>query len=196
VSERVESKELSDNKEYFLFLGLSIAIASLAMVALPYHKDIYALLTINFIVSFVGIVVFSFVLCGAWWIVCGRAPYERFFATYTYLTGPLILLTTMVVLISYGLLRLLDPTSFYALYEAGTGQAREQILSASSALAPFSISLVIGYLCVLLWGFVGWGAFRKINQVSKLRSFLAMILTGIFSLPVMALYYVFAAVFD
>jgi hypothetical protein len=38
-----------------------------------------------------------------------------------------------------------------------------------------------------LWIFVGWGAYRELNDLSKIRSFLALTLFSLFFIPVFAL---------
>jgi len=77
VLKRISSENFSKSNEPFLFLGLSVAISALIMAQLPYHKDVYTALIINFVLYFVGIVAMSFVIVG------GRAPYKEYFAVYT-----------------------------------------------------------------------------------------------------------------
>jgi hypothetical protein len=101
-----------------------------------------------------------------------------------------------ILLISFGILRTLDADTFYALQNASTGQARKEIIQHSSAIVPFAASFAIGSMLLSLWGYISWGAYRQINHLSKMRSFLAFTLAGILSVPVVVLFYLLRAAFD
>jgi hypothetical protein len=196
VLKRISSENFSKSNESFLFLGISVSIIALIVAQLPYHKDIYTLLVMAFVVNLVVIVAFSFVIRAAWWIVGGRAPYKEYFAVYTYIASAATLMWMCFLLISYGILRILDADSFYALYEASTGQARNEIIQNSSAIVPFGVSLIIGFILLSLWAYISWCAYRQINHLSRMRSFLAFTLTGILSVPVLVLLFVLGSAFD
>ena len=52
-------------------------------------------------------------------------------------------------------------------------------------LCVFVAGLIIGNI----WGFIGWGAFRQLNGLSKKHSLGALLLVSFFSLPVTGLTY-------
>lgn len=45
-------------------------------------------------------------------------------------------------------------------------------------------------LLTFAWGFIGWGAYREMNQLSRFRSCAALFLTILFSAPIAAALYV------
>jgi hypothetical protein len=58
----------------------------------------------------------------------------------------------------------------------------------SSSIYQLSISIgLIGFGCGLLWILAGWGAYRELNHLSRLRSIVAGVLFALFSVPVLAI---------
>jgi len=89
VLNKVASEKLFEAKEYFLFLALTVAIITIVSMLHPVHDEIYIALAKNFVcIGFVG---YSFAVRAAFWLVGGRASYEKFFAAYTYIASPMLL---------------------------------------------------------------------------------------------------------
>jgi hypothetical protein len=187
VLKKVKSKTLFESKEYFLFLALSIAIITIISMLYPIHGEIYTTLAKNLVLIFIGFIGYSFAVRGAFWVVGGRAPYEKFFSVSTYISSPMLLINYMIGLISNGIFRLLDPDAYDALSKSSSFNARSQIISNSSAANVFYIFVAIGFGLIVLWSYICWGAFREINQLSRIRSFVAFVLAWIFAQPVFVL---------
>lgn len=187
VLKKVKSEKLSKSKEYFLFLALSVAVITIISMLYPIQNEIYTTLARNLVLVFVGFAGYSLAVRGAFWIVGGRAPYETFFAVYTYISSPMLLICCIFGLVSNGIFRFLDPDAYDALSKASSLGARNQIISDSSAANIFYICVAIGFGLIFLWSYVCWGAFREINHVSRTRSFVAFVLAWIFAQPVFVL---------
>jgi hypothetical protein len=158
VLKKVESEHFSESRGYFLFLALSVAIITIISMLYPIHNEIYTTLGINFVLIFIGFVGYSFAVRGAFWVVGGRAPYEKFFAVYTYISGPMLLINSIFGLISNGIFRLLDADAYDALSKANSFHTRNQIISNSSAANIFYICVAIGFGLIFVWSYVCWGA--------------------------------------
>jgi hypothetical protein len=59
-------------------------------------------------------------------------------------------------------------------------------LMASNAGIPLQFTASFFVSVVLLWIVAGWGAYRELNHLSRLRSAIAFILFAGFSIPVIA----------
>jgi hypothetical protein len=187
VLKKVETEALFESKEYFLFLALTVAVITIVSMLYPNHGEIYATLARNFVVIFVGFIGYSLAVRGAFWVAGGRAPYETFFAAYTYISCPMLLINNVIGLIANGLFRLLDPDAYDALSKAGSLASRNQIIANSPAADVFYVSIAIGFGLIVFWSYICWGAFREINHLSRIRSSVAFVVAWIFALPVFVL---------
>src|SRR4029077_6567663 len=100
VLKKVETEALVESKEDFLFLALTVAVITIVSMLYPNHGEIYATLARNFVVIFVGFIGYSLAVRGAFWVAGGRAPYETFFAAYTYISCPMLLINNVIGLIA------------------------------------------------------------------------------------------------
>jgi hypothetical protein len=98
-------------------------------------------------------------------------------------------------LISHGFFKAADPLLyreyFDALKKANSMQNWSQTYAdlvlryKQSDVADIANSIgALGYLILNIWGFIGWGAFRQLNGLSKLRSSVALIITLVLFVPV------------
>jgi len=187
ILNKVASEKLFETKEYFLFLALTVAIITIVSMLYPVHDEIYIALAKNFVLIFIGFLGYSFAVRAAFWLAGGRAPYEKFFATYTYIASPMLLVNQLIVLISNGLFRLVDPKAYDALPKAGSLADRSQIISDSAAAYVVYTSSAIDFCLIVLWSYICWGAFREINHVSKARSAVALVIGWTLAVPVLVL---------
>jgi hypothetical protein len=138
-------------------------------------------------------------LCVAWRIVQGRAPLSKFFAIHFYYSGVLGLIETGWFMAMVGVLRVRD-ADFYsqlmdAVYHGTSGTfivGQIERLQASHTFLPLMLITFIGLCVMLVWIVAGWGAYRKLNHLSKLRSALAATLFAAFCVPVTAMIYLIA----
>jgi hypothetical protein len=112
---------------------------------------------------------------------------RKFFAVYTYLASPMILINYMIDLISNGFFRVLDPKAYEALSTAGSLAARSEIISNSKAVYVVYTFTAIDFCLVVLWSYIGWGAFREINHLSRMRSAVALVIGWTLAVPVLLL---------
>lgn len=167
-----------------VFLGISMSLAWLLQAQLIGSDDfisqfISALVRVLFLV-----VLYSAVLRLSWRIVGGKAGLKAFMITYAYYTGVVIIIIVLFALVGQGIIKTFSPD----LYEV----IRANDPVAISDAAPFNdqwfvtgfVMTVVGIVAASIWAFVGWGAYRQLNNLTKRKSFIAMFLTGLFSIPI------------
>ena len=90
------------------------------------------------------------------------------------------------------MLLMLDPQLYTLLLKTGETGDWRTFLQVDPFKRTSFIAATIGYVLIVLltatWGVVGWGAFRELNGLSRLRSAMALILTAVFSVPLLLLY--------
>ncbi|HEX9173176.1 MAG TPA: hypothetical protein VF861_10975 [Telluria sp.] len=99
----------------------------------------------------------------AWKLVGGQATIRQLFVCTAYLSGPTTFLLLMFFSIGDVLFRFAD-----------TGG---QAISTGSAM--------VGAALAFVWATLGWGAYRTVNRVSRLRSAIAYLLSAILAMPVL-----------
>jgi hypothetical protein len=186
VAERNKGSE-EDLIKAFTFLGVSLAIFFILQAGVP-AKDFLTDTAIHGILYLLFVVVFSGILRLSWRIVGGRAEYESFLITSSYYVGVLSIGFAGGALCFIGILRLLYPVSYswFVKFIAAP--------SLWKAYDPrFSRSILVAFVGFLtlgvptsVWAFIGWGAYRELNQLPRSRSCAALFLTTLFSLPVVA----------
>ena len=189
------------------FWIVSVVLALVCESALmPNGQSVAGFLGKQTILRVISLVGFVAVLRLAWRCVGGRAPYLSLFIPFAYLQGVAYVFGGLVRLLSLGIAKLFDPALAQAMLSKGDPSAQTDPLDAhlQKAFAGFQAgnrmplviaALVVGlpllaFLLAWAWVFLGWGAFRELNGVSKRRSFLAwMIWLVIFliALPIMLL---------
>jgi hypothetical protein len=181
---KINSDSFSRSKEYFIFLGLTIAVVTIVLTISSIHQDIFVSLIKNFVLISVSFIGYAILVRLAFWCVGSRAPFEKFFATNTYLAGPMLLVGCLMTLIAFGIFRSLDPFAYEALSRASGMEEREQIIASSQAPRTFLVSQSIWLILVFLWSCVSCGAYREANHVGRTRSLIAFVLAWTFAIPV------------
>ena len=194
VSERNKGNE-GDLIKAFTFLGVSMSIffilqAPFHMVGREFLSDAGA----HGILYLLFIVVFSAIVWLSWRIVGGKAPYQSFLITCSYYMGVLSVGFAAGALCFIGILRTFYPESYSwfvkflaapSLWNAYDPRFSGGILVASAGFLTLAVP-------TLVWGFIGWGAYRELNQLPRFRSGAALFLTILFSLPVACLLLIMA----
>jgi hypothetical protein len=182
--------------ESLLFLGTSLALVLLLNAPLlPAEKEFSRVAIPYFAYYLLTLPLAAMVIRAAWWIVGGRAPARLFFITYAYYAGVAIVLLSAIDLVCSGLFKTFDPQLYQEVSEPAQKSQTVQDWIQSGLLhrynqsyATFSAAIIdgLGYFALFIWGLIGWGAYRQLNGLSKLRSFAAFMISWVLSIPVVA----------
>lgn len=188
VAERNRENE-GDLIKAFTFLGASMAIFFILQAPVSTSGQAFLTETASRgILYLLFIVVFSAVLRLSWRIVGGKANYQRFLLTSSYYGGVILIGLAIATLCSIGILRAFYPESNAVFVKfVATGNIRavsDADLEVLRGIAVAFIAFLAVTLPTVVWGLVGWGAYRELNQLPQSRSCVAFFLTIFFSLPV------------
>jgi len=177
--------------EALLFLGISLTLVLLMYTPLlPAGKDFWSFAIPYYVSYIIEIPLGAMVIRTAWWIVGGRAPARPFFIAYAYYVGVASVLIGAIDLVASGSLKTLDPQLYREYSDAlQKPQSMEDwVQSHTDLLHRYAQSYVtltaaviegLGTLIITIWGLVGWGAYRQLNGLSKLRSLVALIISWV-----------------
>lgn len=159
-----------------VFLGISFLIGWVAKSSFGDHSLMD--LATDAVFLFIGILAFGLVLCLVWRVVNGRAQIQKLLIVHFYYSGVLYIFYSCWFLITIGIIRIGNP-AFYKLLMDNVHRANMKPFTEPESVAAIShspgflIAYVVGLLAIIAWFFVGWGAYRELNRLSKLRSALA-----------------------
>ena len=125
-----------------------------------------------------------------WKTLGGKVVFETYFALYGYSTGIILFATGVILFVAMGMLELINffkPVLYKDILDAFSGDASFPSLS-NVVLASTPVVLGI-FLTIPLWLFAARVrvAFRRMNGLSRLRSFWAWLFFGLAGLPIMAI---------
>jgi hypothetical protein len=188
IAAKLSNAEDDAFAEALLFLGISFALVVLMLMPLQRPgTDFWSVCGTNFITALIGMSLGATVTRVAWWIVGGRAPARLFFIAYAYLIGVVYVILAAVQLLSMGFFKVLDPQLYRQFLDASQkGQSMPDLSQSYIPVTALAI-FIFGWLALSIWAFIGWGAYRQLNGLSKLRSFIALLILGILMLPVTAI---------
>ncbi|MCH9639899.1 MAG: hypothetical protein K0U40_10450 [Betaproteobacteria bacterium] len=190
-------KHLSNNETEIhkaqAFLAISFLISWTLKIPLargdPFHE-----LGSDAIFVLIFVMAYGSALYLAWSIVGGRAEIKKFWTIHFYYSGVLKLLMTCTYLATMGTIRAADPVIYKEIYDASyDGQIATYLINNIERLFSnlgYQLSLwvqFIGYGSMLIWIIIGWGAYRELNQLSRVRSTMAGFLFFVFCIPVATL---------
>src|SRR5438034_1682242 len=197
IAERLSSNESAMQKA-LIFLAVSFLIGWLLKIPLS-HGDPLLELGPDGVFVLICVMMYGGVLYLAWRIAGGRVEIQKFLAIHFYYSGVLKLLETGTYVGTMGTIRLVDPALYKKIYDAAYGGNIVPFLSKSSEQLLVSCgyrlslcALFVGYGVMLIWIFIGWGAYRALTRLSKVLSFMAGLLFLVFCFPVAALTLVIA----
>ncbi len=188
---RKKLQEPEGLNDALLFFGLSIALSFI--ISLPLHpsgKDFWEYFGFH-ATYLLLIVVLNAAGCRlAWFLVGGKAPLMPFVILYGYYAGVILFIYTFFAIASEGLLKVYDPDIYSQLLEIAE-MDRTKSESAIDDIDAYSNKVVIvavlvqwaGHLVAGVWFFIGWGAFRELNNLSKLRSFFVFLIVAAMYFP-------------
>ena len=195
IAARLSSDEPAMSKA-LVFLAISFAIGWILKIPLSRGDPLLELGT-GGAFELVNVLAYGTALYLAWRIAGGKAGLQKFLTIHFYYAGILLLLATGLYLGFAGTIRAIDPALYKDLHDAAyagnlaaflvDNQARLLASSAYRASLPVQFA-VFGAL--LAWIFAGWGAYRALNRLSRLRSTMAGLLFVVFCFPVTAFVFV------
>jgi len=180
----------------FLSISLVLVVVGRAPVG-PADTQVWATLGSLSVACIVGVSLSAVALRFAWRIVGGKAPFRSFFVTYSYFFGVLLVLLSLFQILGLGVLKFFEKELFE--YVAKGDQNQIQAQFADGIPATFWVFLAIffiGMVVTSVWSFLAWGAYRELNGLSRMRSFLAMMVMGMLSIPVGLIVFFIAGLAD
>jgi hypothetical protein len=175
----------------FTFLGVSLAIFFILQADIPVRGRGFVLdLGIHGILYLLFVVFLSAVLRFSWKIVGGKAEYQGFLVTTSYLVGVLFIGLAIGALFFTGILAMFYPDAYSWFIQFLKAPSIRDAYNPDPGISRSILVALMGFLSVavltLVWGFVAWGAYRELNQLPRSRSCAAFFLTILIFLPVAA----------
>ena len=193
VAKRLSKRNSDALQRALTFLLVSFLISWL--IEFPFNEgDIWQNIGPEgaFVLSY--IVLYGGALYLAWRTVGGKGKMRNFFIIFFYYAGIIKLLMSLTFLGIMGSMRAFDPELydvFYSTAKSGNLPAYafenyRKILN-SPGFRLSCLATMLGFGAMIVWIIAGWGAFRKLHQVSKLQSMAAGFLFCTYSIPVVVL---------
>jgi len=178
----------------FLTFSLIVVIVMTAPLLRP-GQDLWMYVGARAVAALLCAVLGALVLRTSWWLVGGRAPMRTFFVTYAYFFSVGFVCFTLVTLLSVGILKVLDPELYQQVLEARIdNRPMPNVVAHAWGVVSYVIP-VVGYFALVVWTIIGWGAYRKLNGLTRARSFYAYLVMWVLCVPATAVvYFVQAAI--
>lgn len=179
-----------------VFLGISFLIGWVLKSSFGDHSFIELATDAAFLL--IEVLAYGTAVLLVWRIVQGRAQTQKIFITHFYYSGVLSLLYSCWFMLSIGAMRIGNPALYKLLFDnihkgnmqpLASQEAKETLAKAPAFLIVYFVGLIL----LFAWFFVGWGAYRELNGLSKFRSSLAATLFMPFFFLISALIYMIAA---
>jgi hypothetical protein len=173
-------------RDALLFLAISTALLAVMTILLqPAGKDVWNVVAGTAATCFLAVALGGASLRISWWLVGGRATAQSFFITYSYTFGVIVIILAAFQVLGVGIFKLLDHDLYARVVEANANhQSAPPDVAESTVFWVVMAINVAGFLIGSLWGFIAWGAYRQLNGLSKARSFVALMISGILSIPI------------
>lgn len=157
-------------QEAYTFLGVTLLIALIAQVTfLPEQKDYFLTFTSIAVQGVLNLVLMVAVLFFAWKIVGGTLSFRIFFIATCFLSGISTLILAYFTLLASGFLKLFDPAHATQVLHGAPPPDPPTVGSLG-----YLLILGAGFVAVYVWILVVWGAYRRLNNVSRTRSAIAL----------------------
>src|SRR5262245_21982495 len=190
-NELLNRRELS-LKRSLIFLAVSFLIVETLQLPLMKSEEAQHRIAASAVFTLLHAALGGFVLLAAWRIVGGKAPAQQMLSLYFYIWGVVDLLLAITYVTTRGSLRFFDPTLYDKFISASEGgdlhKLLEEVLQQDAAtqarVFPVFVVFIAGAAVILAWIVTSWGAFRRLNQLSRLRSTFAGGIFGLLCVPV------------
>jgi hypothetical protein len=184
-------------EDALLFLGISFLIGwvlKLSFVGKELFKELLA--DSGFILMMT--LGYGLAVCLAWRTVKGRADTQKHLIIHFYYSGVLILGEACWFMALIGILKAGSPQFYTQLMDSvQRGNLRFFVdprnADALSRVPGFWLVYCGGIIAAIGWWIAGWGAYRELNRLSKLRSAIAAVLFVILSILVSGGVFLFAS---
>lgn len=194
-SPRVFFSELRLDKKNAIGKALEFVVSCLAVsfiFQLPFvtsAQEIWQVFTTLVIFLVVTCLLISSVNKAGFQLVGGAASYKNHLIVTLYVTGPAYIIGAMFGFASQGLIMVHDPEMLpYLKKFIGSGALATQEVKYALFDSKYGIPAVLlnmtGMVLSLIWILVNWWAYRLINGVSRLKSFLAFCIAMVLLYPI------------
>lgn len=186
------SGKTQDLVSALIFGGISLSILYLtqSQSRLMLREEFNWLALINFgVMELITLILMAAVLRFAWYTVGGRGPFVRFFVIYCYFAPITIMISEPFALAAIGYIRLFDIEHYNVLLSIAESRdpfgvefkeyIRKGIETRSTSFIISIILNILGIIASITWMLIGWGAYRSISNVSRIRSVMALIVSAI-----------------
>lgn len=167
---------------FFLAISLALAIALSALLSPPelFH---WKLLAGQVILDLIAIVLGTLAMRACWFVVGGRAPLKSLFLVYAYHVGVVLVWSIILVWVSDIIIRVFDPALYAEIHDFDAVEITLDETESPAYLGSMSI-LAAGHIGIFAWWIVAWGAYRKLNRLSRTRSVIAFLLAAVLSVVI------------
>lgn len=161
--------QANDIESACLFFGMTLLLAFAAQFSFiaSWRENPVASLVSLTALTFLFVLLSLAVLRFSWFVVGGKATLRQLFVFYAYVTGPITVILVAFSIVSFLLLRLLDPAGFTNIVRNGF---KTTWVPTSVGDKAFVAVALFGVMAALVWSVLAWGAFRELNSVSRRRS--------------------------
>ncbi|MEH6446286.1 MAG: hypothetical protein V7784_20515 [Oceanospirillaceae bacterium] len=158
-------------------MAISIALSVILRIpSLTASTDIWQQLSLHGVTVLIAVSAYSVILRFSWRMVGGKASFKSFFVTYAYFGGVFLIFGLLLEIIKVGAFKTLDLALYEAIVAARLDQTPLPATQNSEAQLLFDTIDITGDLLIIALGWVCWGAYRELNQLSKIRSFFAFLI--------------------
>ena len=180
--------------EAMVFYTLALIVD--AILALPFGGDATSFWTgaaIGVVVQVLSLFVMVMILTLIWRLLGGRAALRSHLIYSLYLWGVGVLILGLSGLAAKGLVMVRRPDWFETyrdymtmlMIQSPEIEAERFVeLDASDLLFMAMLVLLVGHLLLIAWFLAGWGAFRDLNESTRGRAILALILFLVVAYPI------------
>jgi hypothetical protein len=181
-------KDVSGQKEALTealkFMLISyVLIVIMAAKRLSTQENLYESLAVEGVTILVQVSLFVLTIYIPWRWFGSKRPFVDYLIIYSYNYGIIFVLMMLFIFLSDGYVKTNDPEGFRAVLDPKTSA---DAFNRPHVLAGYGI-MFLGFLFVIVWAWIAWGAYRRMNNASWGRSFAVTVVASIFSIFVLYL---------
>jgi hypothetical protein len=193
VAGRLKDDGSAALKNALLFLGITYLLQWALKIPLEPGDPFLALSTDTVFVLML-ILSYGAALLVSWRLVGAKIELRSFFTVHFYFSAIFLVLMAILFLGMTGTIRMFDPALYGQMFDAARNGSSLKFMTqnrtelfANPAYRASMVMQLVGMTAILIWMFVGWGAYRLLSGVSRLRSFFAAVVFAVLCLPVLAI---------
>lgn len=150
----------------------------------------YKNLAVVAIATLIQMSLFVFAIYLAWKIFGSTKEFLNYFIIYSYHFGVIFIIIGLFGVISDGYLKVFDIDLYNNLHKVKTpADFNQGWLNKSTYLIALGI-IILGYVLGAIWGWIGWGAYRLLNNFTRSKSFAVLFVAGPLSWIVLFISYI------